>query len=83
MTMTDKPQGDVFDRLMQQIHERASQLPPGSYTTKLITGGVPVMGAKVEEGNGRIDRCCRAAIGFARNVPDQPGDRRGSRARYL
>lgn len=40
---------DVFDRLMEQIHDRAEQLPPGSYTTKLITGGVPAMGGKVVE----------------------------------
>ena len=40
---------DVFDRLMKQIHERARTLPPGSYTTKLITGGVTAMGAKVQE----------------------------------
>ena len=40
---------DVFDRLMDQIHQRAHTLPPGSYTTKLITGGVPAMGAKVQE----------------------------------
>ncbi|MGN6134126.1 MAG: phosphoribosyl-ATP pyrophosphatase, partial [Aureliella sp.] len=44
--MTDS---DVFDRLMNQIHQRAHTLPPGSYTTKLITGGVPAMGAKVQE----------------------------------
>ena len=40
---------DVFERLMRQIHERAHELPPGSYTTKLITGGVPAMGAKIQE----------------------------------
>lgn len=40
---------DVFHRLMNQIHDRARTLPPGSYTTKLITGGVPAMGAKVQE----------------------------------
>lgn len=44
-----EPEGDVFDRLMQQIHHRAKTLPEGSYTTKLIRGGVPAMGAKVTE----------------------------------
>lgn len=43
------PASDVLDRLMQQIHERARTLPAGSYTTKLITGGVPAMAAKVQE----------------------------------
>jgi len=43
------PSSDVFDRLMEQIHQRARELPAGSYTTKLITGGVPKMGAKVQE----------------------------------
>ncbi len=49
MSDKDEPQGDVLDRLMQQIHERARTLPAGSYTTKLITGGVPAMGGKVTE----------------------------------
>lgn len=40
---------DVLDRLMLQIHDRARTLPPGSYTTKLITGGVTAMGEKVLE----------------------------------
>lgn len=40
---------DVFDRLMEEIHRRATQLPSGSYTTKLIQGGVAKMGAKVTE----------------------------------
>ncbi|MEZ6137971.1 MAG: phosphoribosyl-ATP diphosphatase [Pirellulaceae bacterium] len=40
---------DVFDRLMGEIHRRAATLPPGSYTTKLIEGGVEKMGAKIME----------------------------------
>jgi phosphoribosyl-ATP pyrophosphohydrolase len=40
---------DILDRLMLQIHERVRTLPPGSYTTKLITGGVAAMGEKVLE----------------------------------
>lgn len=49
--MSDKaePPDDVLDRLMQQIHERVHTLPAGSYTTKLILGGVPAMVAKVTE----------------------------------
>ena len=47
---------DVLDRLMAQIHERASSLPPDSYTTKLITGGVPLMGSKIiEEANEVVE----------------------------
>lgn len=45
---------DILDRLMLQIHERARTLPPGSYTTKLITGGVPAMGEKVLEEAGEV-----------------------------
>ncbi len=41
--------GDVFDRLMAEIHRRAVELPSGSYTTRLIQGGVAKMGAKVTE----------------------------------
>lgn len=40
---------DVFDRLMEQIHDRAKTLPEGSYTTKLIRGGATKMGAKILE----------------------------------
>ncbi|MFN3192249.1 MAG: phosphoribosyl-ATP diphosphatase [Aureliella sp.] len=40
---------DTLDRLMGEIHRRAKTLPPGSYTTKLIQGGVPRMGAKILE----------------------------------
>ncbi|MCC6510072.1 MAG: phosphoribosyl-ATP diphosphatase [Pirellulaceae bacterium] len=55
--LTNEPSGepvgssasDVFDRLMNQVHLRAKTLPAGSYTTKLISGGVPAMGAKVTE----------------------------------
>lgn len=40
---------DTLDRLMQQIHQRAAEMPAGSYTTKLIEGGVPKMGGKIME----------------------------------
>lgn len=41
--------GDILDSLMEQIHQRASTLPEGSYTTKLIRGGNAKMGAKILE----------------------------------
>ncbi len=44
-----KDDEDVFDRLMAEIHRRVVELPPGSYTTKLVQGGVARMGAKVIE----------------------------------
>jgi len=40
---------DVLDRLMAQLHQRAEELPEGSYTTKLIRGGLAKMGGKVVE----------------------------------
>lgn len=40
---------DVFDRLMQQIHERVQTKPSGSYTTKLVEGGVPAIAKKIRE----------------------------------
>lgn len=40
---------DILDRLMAQLHQRAQELPEGSYTTKLIRGGLPKMGGKVVE----------------------------------
>ena len=39
----------VFQRLMDQIHQRAIELPDGSYTTKLIQGGPKKMGSKILE----------------------------------
>jgi phosphoribosyl-ATP pyrophosphohydrolase len=40
---------DIFDSLMEAIHQRAAQLPEGSYTTKLIRAGTTKMGAKILE----------------------------------
>ncbi len=40
---------DVLERLMAEIHLRAQEMPAGSYTTKLISGGVAKMGAKIVE----------------------------------
>ena len=40
---------DTLDRLMQQVHDRVREMPPGSYTTRLIEGGVAKMGAKITE----------------------------------
>jgi len=40
---------DILDRLMAQLHLRAEELPEGSYTTKLIQGGLSKMGGKLSE----------------------------------
>lgn len=40
---------DVLQRLMAEIHLRAQDMPAGSYTTKLLQGGVAKMGAKIVE----------------------------------
>ncbi len=40
---------EPLQRLMQTLAERARTLPEGSYTTKLLKGGVPAIGAKVVE----------------------------------
>ena len=34
---------------MDEIHSRAQKRPPDSYTTRLIEGGLPLMGAKLQE----------------------------------
>jgi phosphoribosyl-ATP pyrophosphohydrolase len=62
---------DIFDRLMLQIHERARTLPPGSYTTKLITGGVPAMGEKVLEEAGEVVEAA-AALQAAQTAGGSP-----------
>jgi phosphoribosyl-ATP pyrophosphohydrolase len=43
------PADDIFDRLMDQIHDRVRTMPEGSYTTKLVGGGTTKMGAKILE----------------------------------
>ena len=40
---------DIFDRLMIELHQRVAQLPEGSYTTKLLQGGIPKIGSKILE----------------------------------
>ncbi len=40
---------DAFERLMATLRERAETLPEGSYTTKLMRGGVPKIGSKILE----------------------------------
>ncbi len=40
---------DILDRLMAQLHSRVKMLPEGSYTTQLVRGGIPKIGAKIEE----------------------------------
>ncbi len=47
---------DVLDRLMLELHQRVASLPEGSYTTKLLQGGIPKMGEKLlEESNEVIE----------------------------
>lgn len=40
---------DPIARLMETLRERASTRPEGSYTTRLLAGGVPVIGDKIRE----------------------------------
>lgn len=40
---------DILDRLMDQLHDRAIQVPEGSYTTQLIRGGIPAIARKIQE----------------------------------
>ena len=47
---------DILDRLMAELHQRVSVLPEGSYTTKLLQGGIPKIGSKIlEEANEVIE----------------------------
>ena len=38
-----------LDRLMQTLSQRAREMPEKSYTTKLLSGGPPKIGAKILE----------------------------------
>lgn len=39
----------ALSRLMQTLRDRADQMPEGSYTTKLMTGGPQKIGGKIRE----------------------------------
>ncbi len=45
---------DPLTRLMQTLQDRASSMPPGSYTTKLLSGGPPKIGSKILEEAGEL-----------------------------
>lgn len=47
--MSEANSNDVLDRLMNEIHRRCELMPEGSYTTKLIQGGIAKMGGKITE----------------------------------
>ena len=47
---------DILDRLMEELHQRVLKLPEGSYTTKLLQGGIPKIASKIlEEANEVIE----------------------------
>jgi len=39
----------ILDRLEATLGQRRMQMPEGSYTTKLMQGGVPAIGKKISE----------------------------------
>jgi phosphoribosyl-ATP pyrophosphohydrolase len=45
---------DILDRLMTELHQRASELPAGSYTTKLLQGGIPAIAKKIREESDEV-----------------------------
>ncbi len=56
--------GDMLDRLMSQIQQRVREMPPDSYTTRLVQGGVEKMGAKItEEAAEVVDAARRNPVG--------------------
>lgn len=59
---------DVFDRLMQQLQERVRLRPAGSYTTKLLSGGVQAIGAKVTEEATEVVEAAEELEGLARTA---------------
>lgn len=56
---------EVLERLMATIGQRVAELPDGSYTTKLVRGGVEAIGAKIRE---EADEVVEAAA-----EPDEAG----------
>jgi phosphoribosyl-ATP pyrophosphohydrolase len=65
-TASSEPMGDSLEpisRLMETLAKRARAMPSGSYTTKLLQGGVDRIGGKIRE---EADELIEAA--------DEPGD---------
>jgi phosphoribosyl-ATP pyrophosphohydrolase len=66
---------DIFDRLMQELHRRVAELPEGSYTTKLLQGGVPKIGSKIlEEANEVIEAAAEAGDAGREHTIREAGD---------
>jgi phosphoribosyl-ATP pyrophosphohydrolase len=69
--MTD----DVLDRLLGQLQERALTLPEGSYTTKLLRGGIPKIAEKIlEEANEVIEAAGEPGIEGAEHTVREAAD---------
>lgn len=47
--MSDSHWADPLTRLSETLADRARHRPAGSYTTKLMDGGAPAIGAKISE----------------------------------
>jgi phosphoribosyl-ATP pyrophosphohydrolase len=75
--------GDVLERLMEQVHERAQTRPAGSYTTKLVEGGIPKMAGKLREETAEVIEAAEqyaAALQAAGRTPEQAGLESGGQA---
>ena len=47
--MSESETASILARLMRLIEQRKAEMPAGSYTTKLLTGGVAKIGRKINE----------------------------------
>jgi len=66
---------DIFDRLMTELHRRVSELPEGSYTTKLLQGGVSKIGSKIlEEANEVIEAAAEPGEAGREHTIREAGD---------
>lgn len=59
--MSQDAQKSILARLCQVIEDRKTRLPPGSYTTQLLEGGVDRMGAKLIEEAAEVVEAARVA----------------------
>ncbi len=54
-------QGAILSRLAAVIEDRKGRRPPGSYTARLLSGGVDEIGAKLREEAGELVEAARLA----------------------
>jgi phosphoribosyl-ATP pyrophosphohydrolase len=67
--------GIVLERLMTTLQDRVRERPEGSYTTRLVAGGVEAIGAKIrEEAAEVVEAAAESGEGAREHFVHEVGD---------